>query len=40
MIQATKGIVEAVCLLADCRVVNGLPDEDIVKYASLSKREC
>jgi hypothetical protein len=40
MIRATKGIVVAMCLLADYRVVSGLPDEDIVKYASLIKREC
>jgi hypothetical protein len=40
MIRATKGIVAVVCLLSDCRVVNGLLDEDIVKDASLAKREC
>jgi hypothetical protein len=40
MIQATKGIVAVVCMLEDCRVVSGLPDEDIVKDASLDKREC
>jgi hypothetical protein len=40
MIRATEGIVAVVCLLADCRVVSGLPDEDIVKDASLAKREC
>jgi hypothetical protein len=40
MIKATKGNVAAVCLLADCRVVSGLPDEDIMKDASLAKREC
>jgi hypothetical protein len=44
MIRATKGIVAVVYLLADCRVVSGLPDEDIVKDimkdASLAKREC
>ena len=27
-------------LLVDCRVVSGLPEEDIVKYTSLDKREC
>jgi hypothetical protein len=40
MIRATKGIVAVVCLLTDCGVVSGLPDEDIVKDASLTKREC
>jgi hypothetical protein len=40
MIQATEGIVVAVCLLVDCRVVSGLLDEDIVKDVSLAKREC
>jgi hypothetical protein len=27
-------------ILVDCRVVSGLLDEDIVKDASLAKREC
>jgi hypothetical protein len=27
-------------LLVDCRVVSGLPKEDIVKDTSLAKREC
>jgi hypothetical protein len=40
MIRATEGIVAAMCLLADCRVVNGLPDENAMKDASLAKREC
>jgi hypothetical protein len=40
MIRATKGIVAAMCLLADCRFVSGLLDEDIVTDASLAKREC
>jgi hypothetical protein len=40
MIQATEGIVATVCLLAYCKVVSGLPNEDIVKDASLAKREC
>jgi hypothetical protein len=40
IIRATKAIVATVCLLEDCRVVSELPDEDIVKYASLAKREC
>jgi hypothetical protein len=40
MIQATKIIVAVVWLLADCKVVSGLLDEDIVKDASLAKREC
>jgi hypothetical protein len=40
MIRATEGIVVAVCLLEDCRVVIGLLDGDIVKDVSLAKREC
>jgi hypothetical protein len=40
IIQSMKHIVAFVFLLANCRVVSGLPDEDIMKDASLSKREC
>jgi hypothetical protein len=40
MIRATEGIVADVCLLADCKVVNGLPDEDIVKDASCYRSVC
>jgi hypothetical protein len=40
MIRAIEGIVAVVCLLEDYRVVSGLPDEDIVKDVSLSKKEC
>jgi hypothetical protein len=39
MIRATEGIVAVVCLLAYCRVVIGIVDEDIVKDSSLAKRE-
>jgi hypothetical protein len=40
MIRATEGIVAVMYVLSDCRVVSGLLDEDIVKDASLAKREC
>jgi hypothetical protein len=40
MTRATEGIVAAMCMLSDSRVVSGLLDEDIMKDTSLAKREC
>jgi hypothetical protein len=40
MIRAIEGIVADVCLLADCKVVRGLLEEDIMKDTSLAEREC